>query len=171
MIPILLFDGECNVCRKIAYWVENAARRPTGPPPVIIQEIGEDPAELAVLHPGLDIWEAYAAPHMLMPDGSVPRAGEAIAALFRLLPQTQWFASIFSLTVLGVRPFQKLLDWAYLVLADIRPLLGCESCGQPSAWVQPLLAAKNWLKGASGHPAKPAGVLHFRPLRTRIASV
>ena len=79
------------------------------------------------LNPDLDIWEAYATIHVLMPDGSMKRGGEAVAEVFRALPATKWFTPLFSLSVFGARPFQIVLDGGYTLLADVRPLLGCES--------------------------------------------
>jgi len=164
MTPILLFDGDCNTCRHIARWVENSARRKPGPPSIIVQPIGQDPAALRLLNPDLNIWEAYAAPHVLMPDGSMKRAGYAVAEVFRLLPNTRWLAGIFSVGMFGFQPFQMLLNVAYLILADVRPLLGCESCGRPSPWVKPLIWLVNRVKSLFGGTRKTAPVRHFAPL-------
>jgi len=70
-----------------------------------------------------------------MPDGSMKLGGEAIAEVLRRLPNTEWFAWIFALRLFGHRPFQALLDEAYVILESVRPLLGCESCGTPNVWV------------------------------------
>lgn len=161
MTPILLYDGECGFCRRIAHWVQKAATPASGPPCLVVRAIGEDPAALYLLSPQLTIWEAYAAPHVLMPDGSIKRAGEAIAEVFRRLPSTQWFAGIFAVTIGGVQPFQILLNGATTMLADIRPLFGCESCGEPSPWVKPLL----WISHRLKSPASPAPAPHFTTVR------
>ena len=169
MTPILLFDGDCSVCRTIARWVENGARQPSGQPTLVVQAIGHDPAAIRALNAKLDIWEAYAAPHVLMPDGSMPRAGYAVAEVFRRLPATRWFAGIFGVHLFGVKPFQIMLNGAYVVLADIRPLLGCESCGAPSPWVRKLLRIANWVKSLAGSDPKARVSPHFtarpRPVR------
>jgi hypothetical protein len=52
------------------------------------------------------------------------------------LPNCRWFAWSFGLSFFGFRPFQIILNIGYDMLADIRPLLGCESCGIPSPWVK-----------------------------------
>ena len=135
--PVLLFNDECGVCRHIAKWVQNAAENGPGEPSIIVQPIGEEPDALQRLSPGLSIWDAYATIHLLMPDGSLKLGGEAVAEVFRRLPKAQWFAWSFDFRILGFRPFQKLLDFGYAILAAVRPLFGCESCGTPTFWVRP----------------------------------
>jgi predicted DCC family thiol-disulfide oxidoreductase YuxK len=134
---VLLFNGECAVCRLIARWVEKSAMREAGGPSIIIRPIGDDPQVLRTLNPDLDIWDAYANIHILMPDGSMRINGEAVAETLRSLPNTRWLARIFKVSVFGLRPFQSLLNFAYTILSDIRPLLGCESCGIPPPWLKP----------------------------------
>lgn len=134
--PILLFDNECGVCRGIAGWVKKSAQRKSGETSMIVRPIGDDPEALRALNPGLDIWEAYATIHVVMPDGSMKRGGEAVAEVLRELPRTSWLVSSFAISVFGFRPFQAILNLAYLVLADVRPLFGCESCGTPTLWVR-----------------------------------
>jgi hypothetical protein len=127
--PILLFNDECGVCRRIARWVAKSARSASGEVSIIERPIGDDPEALLRLSPDLDIWEAYATIHLLMPDGSMKRGGEAVAEVLRRLSKTRWLARSFSVSVFGVRPFQSLLNLAYIILATVRPLFGCESCG------------------------------------------
>jgi len=71
-----------------------------------------------------------------MPDGSMKLGGEAVAEVLRRLPNCAWFAWTFDIRLAGARPFQSLLDLGYRVLAEMRPILGCESCGIPSPWVK-----------------------------------
>jgi predicted DCC family thiol-disulfide oxidoreductase YuxK len=132
--PMLLFDGTCKVCRRLAHWVQNSAQK-ASQPTLIVQPVGDDPQRLRALNPGLDIWQAYKTVHVLMPDGPMKLGGEAIAEVLRRLPDTAWFARIFALRLFGHRPFQALLDEAYVILESVRPLLGCESCGTPNVWV------------------------------------
>jgi predicted DCC family thiol-disulfide oxidoreductase YuxK len=163
--PLLLFDGECGVCRHIAAWVARQAGASPGEPTITERPIGEDPDALRALNPDLDIWEAYATIHVLMPDGSMKRGGEAVAEVFRALPATKWFTPLFSLSVFGARPFQIVLDGGYTLLADVRPLLGCESCGTKSGWVKTVASTVAWLRrtprtkhraAASPHPRTAA---------------
>jgi hypothetical protein len=90
-----------------------------------------------------------------MPDGSMRLGGEAVAEVLRDLPNTKWFAWSFATTLFGFRPFQVILNVAYAILADVRPLFGCESCGKskvlrPIQWVRK--RAKT-LFGGSPHPS------------------
>jgi len=161
-LPLLLFNDECGVCRRLARWVQASAQGPLGRPTVLVRPIGDDPQVLEALHPGLSIWDAYENLHLLMPDGSVKLDGEAVAELLRNLANSRWFAWTFALNVGGFRPFQWLLNSAYAVLADIRPLLGCESCGTPSAWMRPLV----WMRKKAGAWADPGAKPRFSPRRT-----
>jgi len=162
--PILLFDNECGVCRRIAAWVSKSAKLNSRETSLIVRPIGDDPDALRALNPGLDIWEAYATIHIAMPDRSLKRGGEAVAEVLRELPQTRWLAPAFAIRVFGFRPFQAILNVAYLILADVRPLFGCESCGTPSPWVK----AIRWLirlpERVFGRRDQPSTTPHFTTL-------
>lgn len=145
--PILLFNDECAVCRVIARWVEKSAECQPGRSSITVRPIGSDPQILRTLNPGLDIWDAYANIHVLMPDGSMKTNGEAIAETLRRLPNTRWLARSFNVRLFGRRPFQAMLNVAYTVLADLRPLLGCESCGTPPPWLRPFHWITQRIKG------------------------
>lgn len=148
--PILLFDDECGVCRRIARWVQTSALLGTGQSSIVVRPIGSDPDKLRALNPDLDIWTAYATIHLLMPDGSMKLGGEAVAEVLRNLHGAKWFSWIFAIRIFGFRPFQMLLNVAYVILADLRPIFGCESCGTPSRWVKPFHWMFNWRKIGSG---------------------
>jgi len=149
--PILLFNDECAVCRSIGRWV-----RKSGESAIDVRPIGDDPAALRLLNPGLDIWDAYATIHLLMPDGSMKLGGEAVAEVLRDLPNTRWFAGIFAMSLFGLRPFQAILNLSYALLSDVRPLFGCESCGTGSFWVRWIGRMTKRVKalfGESPHPS------------------
>jgi predicted DCC family thiol-disulfide oxidoreductase YuxK len=162
--PILLFDNECGVCRRIGAWVKKSAQSKSGETSIVVRPIGDDPEALRALNPGLDIWEAYATIHLVMPDGSMKRGGEAVAEVLRKLPPTRWLARSFSISIFGFRPLQAMLNAAYFVLADVRPLFGCASCGTPSRWV----SAIRWLiklpKLIFGGGHRPRSTPHFTTL-------
>ena len=162
--PMLLFNDECGVCRRIARWVRAAAQGHGQDSPIDVQPIGEDPKALRGLNPALDIWDAYDTVHLLMPDGSMLLGGQAVAEVLRRLPSTRWFSWCFALSVFGWNPFQQVLDLAYAVLSDVRPIFGCESCGTPSAWVRPFVWMRTKL-GAMFHSDQPARAkaAHFTP--------
>lgn len=159
--PILLFDDECGVCRHIAGWVRRLAHTRSGKMTLLIKPIGNDPDELRALNPSLDIWNAYATIHMLMPDGSMRLGGEAVAEVFRNLPATKWFTGVLAISIFGLRPFQAILNLAYTILADVRPIFGCESCGTPRFWVRPIKRIIQWAKDIRGGARPKHSIPHF----------
>ncbi len=161
MSPTLLYNDECAVCRAIAGWVK--ASEHAAPDTLVVRPIGDDPAALRVLEPTLDIWDAYETIHLLMPDGSMKCGGEAVAEVFRLLPNTRWFAPSFGWKIVGVRPFQAILNLGYTLLSDVRPLLGCESCGTPNAWVKAVRDPLERAAVAIGLKRKSKRAAHFTP--------
>jgi predicted DCC family thiol-disulfide oxidoreductase YuxK len=163
-VPLLLFDGQCGVCRRIGRWVEESGRSHSGQPTITVRPIGDDPEALRSLQPDLDIWDAYGTIHLLMPDGSMRLGGEAVAELLRTLNNTKWFAWVFAVGIFGFRPFQVMLDAAYAVLAAVRPLFGCESCGTLGFWMRPLAWIVKRAKAPFGkrrhsHPSNEVGSL------------
>jgi predicted DCC family thiol-disulfide oxidoreductase YuxK len=164
--PILLFNDECGVCRRIAKWVKKSAATAPGVSSIIERPIGDDPEALLALNNDLDIWDAYETIHLLMPDGSMKVGGEACAEVLRRLPSTRWFARCFAVNILGFRPFQRVLDLGYDALSDIRPVFGCESCGSPSAWLRPIAWVTQRVRvlfgGAQGSPHSA----HFTGINT-----
>jgi predicted DCC family thiol-disulfide oxidoreductase YuxK len=159
--PVLLFNDECAVCRTIGRWVQTSAQGKSENAAIIVRPIGDDPEELRLLNPNLDIWDAYATIHVVMPDGSMKVGGEAVAEVLRDLRNTKWFAWIFAISIFGFRPFQLVLNVAYVILADVRPLFGCESCGKPSFWVRPIAPTIKWVKSIFGKSRVPSGAAHF----------
>jgi predicted DCC family thiol-disulfide oxidoreductase YuxK len=166
--PVLLFDDECGVCRRIARWVQTSTQVRSGETSLVVRPIGADPEALRSLNPALDIWEAYATIHLLMPDGSMKVGGKAVAEVLRNLRSTRWLAWALSIRVFGLRPFQVLLDMAYVVLADVRPLFGCESCGMPRFWVRPLHWLLKRAKVLSGEARGQSPRPNFTGLSARV---
>lgn len=159
--PILLFNDECSICRRIARWVSRSAQLPQHETSMIVQAIGDDPAALRLLHANLDIWDAYATIHLLMPDGAMKVGGEAVAEVLRNLENTKWFSWTFAVSIFGFRPFQMMLNLGYAVLADLRPLLGCESCGTPGFWVKSIRWIATLFKAHFGGGRHPRPRPHF----------
>jgi predicted DCC family thiol-disulfide oxidoreductase YuxK len=164
LFPILLFNDECGVCRRIAGWVKKSAHGKSGEASLVVQPIGDDPEALRALNPDLDIWDAYATIHLLMPDGSMKLGGEAVAEVLRSLPNCRWFAWSFRVSMFGFRPFQGILNAAYVVLAVVRPLFGCESCRAPSFWFRPIHSTIRWVKATFGEGRHLKPRPHFTPL-------
>ena len=165
--PVLLFNDECAVCRRIGNWVKKSAVDKSGNASMVVRPIGDDPEALRLLDPELDIWDAYATIHILMPDGSMKVGGEAVAEVLRGLRNTKWFAWIFSISIFGFRPFQMAMNVAYVILADVRPLFGCESCGKPSFWVRPIAPTIKWVKSLFGKSPAPTAASHFSSLSAK----
>jgi predicted DCC family thiol-disulfide oxidoreductase YuxK len=165
--PILLFNDECGVCRRIAKWVKTSASTTSGEPSVIERPIGDDPEALLALNGDLDIWDAYETIHLLMPDGSMKVGGEACAEVLRRLPNTMWIARCLNVDVFGFRPFQRLLDLGYAVLSDIRPVFGCESCGTPGGWLRPVAWTAKRARVLLGGPQGSSKSPHFTGISTR----
>ena len=164
--PILLYDGECGVCRHVAHWVERSALTKSRETSIILMPVGEDPEALKLLNPALNIWDAYATNHLIMTDGSMKTGGEAVAEVLRILPNTKWFAWCFGLSIFNLRPFQMLLNLAYAILDDIRPIFGCESCGTPSIWIRPFTSFKKWMSPPiTPHSAPKLSSRHASPRR------
>ena len=164
--PILLFNDECAVCRRIGHWVQRSAHSTSGETSLIVQPIGDDPDALLALDPDLNIWDAYETIHLLMPDGSMKLGGEAVAEVLRSLPNTKWFAGCFAVSIFRFQPFQLMLNMSYAILADVRPLFGCESCGTPS-WLRPIGRFNKWAKGIFGEKRHPSPTPHFTSLAAR----
>jgi len=146
-LPILLFNDECSICRRISKWVGKSAKDRSGQPTIREIPIGESPEALKLLNPKLNIWDAYATIHLMMPDGSMRLGGEAVAEVLRKIPKTSWFSWTFEISIFGFRPFQAILNRCYAILAGIRPIFGCESCGSPVFWMKPLHRLFNWIGG------------------------
>jgi predicted DCC family thiol-disulfide oxidoreductase YuxK len=163
-VPLLLFDGDCSVCRAIAAWVVRSAQKDPRGPGLAAQPIGHDPAALTLLHPGLSIWDAYKHLHLCMPGGTLKLDGEAVAEVLRRLPATRWFAWSFNVGVAGFRPGQGVLNVLYFILADLRPLLGCESCGSTSFWAGPIGWTHQQWKLFLGRMRHKDRSPHFRPI-------
>jgi len=161
--PILLFDDECAVCRRMARWVGSVACNAIGERTIDVRPIGEDPEALRKLDPTLDIWKVYAKSHLLMPDGTILVAGEAVAEVLRRSPGMAWCAWLFSVRVFGMRPFQGLLDLGYVILSDVRPIFGCKSCGAPALWARPFVWLVKTARRLTGSKP-PARRPHFTPL-------
>ena len=166
-VPILLYNDECGVCRRLARWVQKSADSTPGVFSVIEQPIGDDPQALLSLNDGLDIWDAYETIHLVMPDGSMKVGGEACAEVLRRLPSTKWLAGCLGLDIFGFRPFQRVLDIGYVVLSDVRPVFGCESCGTPSAWLRPFAWTTKRVRILFGRVEGSSQSAHFSDISPR----
>ncbi len=163
--PILLYNDECAVCRRIGAWVQKSARNKLGEDTLIVRPIGADPADLRSLNPKLDIWDAYDTIHILMINGTMKTGGEAVAETLRRIPCCSWFSWSFAVSVGGHRPFQFLLSQAYAILSAIRPLFGCESCGIQGGYLKHVVSLLTRPSNRQGFTAKKhrTGLISHRP--------
>jgi hypothetical protein len=152
-VPILLFNDECGVCRRIAKLVAKSATSSSGPVQLVERPIGADPVALRPLNGDLDIWDAYETIHLVMPVGSMKVGGEACAEVLRRLPRTKWLARSLSIDIGGFRPF-----------------LGCEGCGTPPLWLSPIVWTKKRMGAIFRERDGASRTRHFtrtpRPQRT-----
>jgi hypothetical protein len=105
--------------------------------------------------------------HVLIPDGSMKVGGEVVAEVLGDLRNTKWFAWIFAISIFGFRPFQLVLNVTYVILADVRPICGCESRGKPSFWVRPVAPTIKWAKSIFGENRGPSVAAYFSSLSAR----
>ena len=109
--PILvLWDGECGVCREAAGWLEN--RTPRQPMLVLPYQSAPDPP----VTPELRL-ACAAALHVVLPGGSVLAAGRAVAAIADVLGWRR-LARLMSLP-----PFSWIVETSYGLIARNRRLL------------------------------------------------
>ncbi len=156
--PVLLYNSGCEVCQVLSSWVKAADLK--GDDLIDERPLPNDPAALARIHPGLDIWQAYEEIHVVMPDGRLLKGGAAIAEVLKRLPHTSWLSGALELELFGTKPGVAALHAAYKLLDAIRPAIGCSSCGGgPVAWwakpIQWTANAVKWLLG-KGHEEAPA---------------
>ena len=111
---ILVYDGECQFCRRQVALVErwDDDRR--------IEPIPFQQADLARL--GVRRAAAEEAMHLVAPSGAVWRGAAAARELLRLLPRLRWLAWIFRLP--GA---MTVAEFAYSWVAKRRHRFGCAS--------------------------------------------
>ncbi len=148
--PILLFNGQCEVCQALSSWVKKQDAK--GGDLIDERPIGDDPEALKALDPRLDIWDVYKEIHVLMPDGTIKKGGEAIGEVLRRLPHLGFLGPLLDTGLFGMKPVQAALDAGYKILDAARPAIGCKSCGggpvvwwsKPIKWTADLV---RWLRG------------------------
>jgi predicted DCC family thiol-disulfide oxidoreductase YuxK len=131
--PILLFNGQCEVCQALSSWVKK--QDAAGGDRIDERPIGDDPEALKAIDPSLDIWDVYKEIHLVMPDGTIKKGGEAVGEVLRRLPHLGFLGPVLDTGAFGVKPAQSALNAAYKILDAARPAIGCKSCGGgPVAW-------------------------------------
>lgn len=136
--PVLFYNQYCETCDAIAGMVKKADRR--GGDVIDEQSIPKYQEDLDKMIPGLKLEDVYTTSHLVMPDGTVYRGGDAVREVLERLSLTGWFSDVFGIKVGEHMPFQAILNKGYALLDAIRPALGCTSCG-PNAtptWAKPI---------------------------------
>jgi len=110
----------------------------------MLQQVVELAAGEETINPGLDIWDACAVNHVIMPDGSMKLGGEAVAEVFRRVPATRWSTRRLDLVVFGGRLFQALLTW---------PTGRSTTCGD--TWRRPVCRVRRDAQFIGSRPARP----------------
>lgn len=83
---VLIYDGECSVCRKAVDWIRSRAR------PGSFEFLSLHSGELGQRFPFLDPAECRRAAHLVLPGGSVLAGERAAPAVFDRLPGYRWAA-------------------------------------------------------------------------------
>lgn len=106
---VLIYDGECSVCRKAVEWIRARAR------PGSFEFLSLHSGELALRFPFLDLAACKRAAHLILPGGAVLAGERAAPAVFDRLPGCRWAAVCLRLP--GARIFSGI---AYRFLARRR---------------------------------------------------
>ncbi|GAB4366296.1 MAG: hypothetical protein Kow00128_09610 [Deltaproteobacteria bacterium] len=107
--PVLVFDGECSVCRKTVEWIR--ARAPEN----AFEFLSLHAEDLAERFPFLDPSACKRAAHLIHPDGRVLVGEQTAPEVLARIPGYGWAA--FLLRLPGVRGLSRL---AYRFLARRR---------------------------------------------------
>ena len=106
---VLIYDGECSVCRKAVEWIRARAL------PESFEYLSLHSGKLAQRFPFLDLAACKRAAHLVLPGGAVLAGERAAPAVFDRLPGYRWAAHCLRL------PGSRLLSGiAYRFLASRR---------------------------------------------------
>jgi predicted DCC family thiol-disulfide oxidoreductase YuxK len=92
---VLIYDGDCPVCRRAVEWVEERSL------PDAFDFLSCHSAELARRFPSLDKAACLRAMCLVLPDGTVLVGERAIPEILRRLRRYRWCASLFHLPGAG----------------------------------------------------------------------
>lgn len=107
--PVLIFDGDCGVCRRsILHYRAIAGDRVECVP---YQEYDFPPDD-----PELNAARCERAVHLVAPDGTVTRGAEACFEAVGHAPGKGWFAYLY-----GLPGVARITEWGYRLVADHRP--------------------------------------------------
>jgi predicted DCC family thiol-disulfide oxidoreductase YuxK len=121
---VLIYDGECAMCRASALWLMKRALLASATEFEIMP--CRSPARRA-RYPQVSDEACTTAMQLVLPDGRVLGGADAVPEILRRLPRWRWLATLFE--VPGVRPLARR---AYAWIATNRMRLSCRIGTRPS---------------------------------------
>lgn len=112
---VLIYDGECPVCRASALWIMRLAL--VGGDLEILPCRSEERRER---FPGISEAACLEAMQLVLPDGRVCAGADAVPELLRRIPGLRWAARLFGLP--GTRPVARVV---YRWIARNRLRISC----------------------------------------------
>lgn len=89
--PVLIYDGECPVCRRAVDWIRDRAR------PGAFEFLSCHSDELGRRFPRIDRAACKAAAHLVLPGGTVLAGGQAAPEVLSRIPGYRWAARLLRL--------------------------------------------------------------------------
>lgn len=114
---VLIYDGECAMCRASALWLLRRAHL-GGATTLEILPCGSP--ERARRFPQISVDACLAAMQLVLPDGRVLAGADAAPEILRRVPRWRWLAGLFAAP--GVRPVARRV---YAWIARNRMRISC----------------------------------------------
>lgn len=91
MKAVLIYDGECPVCRKAVEWVMNRSL------PNAFELLSCHSEALRIRFPSIDKADCLQAMHLVLRDGAILAGERAVPEILRRLRGYRWAAALFRL--------------------------------------------------------------------------
>lgn len=98
---VIVYDGECPVCRKAVDRVRSRAE------PGAFEFLSCHSGDLPLRFPSIERSACLQAMHLVLPDGTILSGADALPEIFTRLRRCGWFARLLGLP--GARPLSRLL--------------------------------------------------------------
>jgi len=112
---VLVYDGECAMCRASALWVMRLALRGGA-----LEILPCRSAPRRARFPHITDAQCMTAMQLVLPDGRVLAGADAMPELLRRVPRWRWVAALFTLP--GMRPLARVV---YAWIARHRMRVSC----------------------------------------------
>jgi predicted DCC family thiol-disulfide oxidoreductase YuxK len=99
--PVLIYDGDCSVCRNAVEWIRGRAA------PETFEYLSCHSEDLPRRFPRIEKTACLAAMHLVQQDGSVLAGEQAIPEILLRLRRLRWAAALFRL------PFARSISRAF----------------------------------------------------------